>query len=235
VSDEAGSADAGGVGGDGAGLSALARQLAAGLASATPASSPAPDVPAVEPAPAAPPAAKPTMAVRRMPPAEAIAVATRILAPAGHRVAVDAAKGELSQPKPAAVAHTSSTTAAAAEAAGSGAEAADGGSFVVEVRLADGRTLSLEPGQSLTLGRQPGPGGVAIDNAEISRRHVTVRVAAGGVVAVDEHSTNGTCLVRDGRWIDLEPGVETGVEPGDRLAVPDDIWLAHIVERAGGR
>jgi hypothetical protein len=59
-------------------------------------------------------------------------------------------------------------------------------------------------------------------------------VTAEGPIAVDERSTNGTCVVRDGLWSDLAPGEPHLLRAGDRLAVPDDIWLATIVAFAPG-
>lgn len=113
-----------------------------------------------------------------------------------------------------------------------GSYAADGAA--IDLRLTDGRAVTVRSGQSVTIGRVGAAGVIGIDNPEISRRHVTVTMRPEGPVAVDEGSTNGTSVVRDGLWHDLAPGVEMALRVGDRLVVPDDIWLAHIVATAEG-
>ena len=63
---------------------------------------------------------------------------------------------------------------------------------------ASGSTLSetrdLAPGDSLTFGREPGPGGVTLPGQGVSRRHFELVADAQGLTVTDLDSTNGTQL-----------------------------------------
>lgn len=243
----------------GAGLSSLARQLAAALpcdaaapAMPEPGSGSASTSAEVPPSMAATP--PPTLPVRRMPPAAALAVADRILAAASGRpvpalapsgVPISTAPPAVARPEPQPERGPTPVPPPAPAPASGPIEANDGhtvrrGSHVaapgasIDLRLTDGRTVTVRVGRSVTIGRVGAAGVLGIDNPEISRRHVTVTMRPDGPVAVDEGSTNGTSVVRDGLWHDLAPGVEMVLRAGDRLVVPDDIWLAHVVVTAEG-
>ena len=60
---------------------------------------------------------------------------------------------------------------------------------------AGGRVLSV-PGEGVVLGRRPGPGGVIVDDGEVSREHARVVWHGTEICVVDLGSTNGTVVVR---------------------------------------
>lgn len=59
-------------------------------------------------------------------------------------------------------------------------------------------------------------------NQDISRTHLSVRPAAGGIEVTDEHSTNGTIITMpDGNRYSLTPGSATFVQEGTRIDLGD--------------
>ena len=65
----------------------------------------------------------------------------------------------------------------------------------------NGKTWTLDPSRSYSLGRDP-QGDMVIDDARVSWRHATVRWAGQGWIIEDHGSTNGTYVRAGGssRW-----------------------------------
>jgi hypothetical protein len=80
-----------------------------------------------------------------------------------------------------------------------------------------GRTFPIDP-NGIFIGRDRTLSQIVIDSASVSKRHVWVGVREGLVVAIDQHSTNGTYLNDPGNAI-----TETKLSPGDTLILADDV------------
>ena len=98
----------------------------------------------------------------------------------------------------------------------------------------DGRcALLLDDGQRLQLsgpvvvGRAPTPIGdaqplaIADPGSSISKTHVLLRPVVAGIEVIDQGSTNGTLLVREGREQLLAAGVVALARPGDTIRIGD--------------
>jgi hypothetical protein len=94
--------------------------------------------------------------------------------------------------------------------------------------LPDGQRLPLE--RVLVFGRSPEQGaaqykGVAVQLPDperaMSRVHLVLSPAAGGVTATDPGSANGTFLERSGSQYVLVAGTPTSLLTGDRLLLGD--------------
>lgn len=71
---------------------------------------------------------------------------------------------------------------------------------------------------------------VTLPDSSISRTHLRLRVAAGGVTATDLHSTNGTLVRRrGGAVVALAPGEETELVAGDEVNL--GAALLRVVEQ----
>ncbi|MEE6282396.1 FHA domain-containing protein [Georgenia sp. MJ170] len=96
---------------------------------------------------------------------------------------------------------------------------ADGAAPVPTVMLADGRRLA--PGTTI-VGRAPQPrdgervdATLAVDDAQVSKNHLTVQLGPGEVVVTDRGSTNGSVVHGpDGPW-PLAPGEPATLADGD--------------------
>lgn len=117
--------------------------------------------------------------------------------------------------------------------------AASGPPVVAVIELDNGDRFGLT-GNAL-LGRNPRPEpGEQVAHAlpiedptqSISKTHLSILVAQGGVSVVDRHSTNGSALERDGELKELVPGVPIDVRPGDVVRFGDRS-LTFTVDRAG--
>ncbi|RYB96639.1 FHA domain-containing protein [Nocardioides glacieisoli] len=94
-------------------------------------------------------------------------------------------------------------------------------------------TLLLDDGQRLQLsgpvvvGRAPAPVGdarplaIADPGSSISKTHVVLRPVVAGIEVIDQGSTNGTLLVRDGREQLLAAGVVALARSGDTIRIGD--------------
>ena len=68
-------------------------------------------------------------------------------------------------------------------------------------------------------------------NQDISRTHLSVRPAAGGIELTDEHSTNGTIITMpDGNRYSLTPGSATFVQAGTRIDLGDGQVLELLTQ-----
>jgi hypothetical protein len=88
--------------------------------------------------------------------------------------------------------------------------------------LAGGK-LEIPPG-GLTIGREPGAGGVVLNDPRVSKRHLLIGIRDGAVVASDAGSTNGTF-----RNSFAERVTAIRLNDGDTLIFPED--LARLVYR----
>lgn len=86
-----------------------------------------------------------------------------------------------------------------------------------------GRKVEIPPG-GLTIGREPGPGGIVLDDPRVSKRHLSIGIRDGAVVASDAGSTNGTF-----RNSFAERVTAVRLHDGDTLIFPED--LARLVYR----
>lgn len=100
------------------------------------------------------------------------------------------------------------------------------------VVLPDGQRLALDG--TLVFGRSPEQGAAAHNGVPIrlhdperamSRVHLVVAPAPGGVTATDPGSANGTLLERDGTQYALVAGTPTNLLPGDRLILGDAVLI----------
>ncbi|MER7171141.1 ABC transporter ATP-binding protein/permease [Streptomyces mesophilus] len=82
----------------------------------------------------------------------------------------------------------------------------------------NGRTWTLDPSRSYTLGRDPG-GDVAIDDARVSWRHATISWGGRSWVIEDHGSTNGT-FVQGQRIHQMEIGPGSAVHLGNATDGP---------------
>lgn len=94
-------------------------------------------------------------------------------------------------------------------------------------------TLLLDDGQRLQLagpvvvGRAPAPVGdarplaIADPGSSISKTHVVLRPVGSGIEVIDQGSTNGTLLVRDGREQQMVAGVVALARSGDTILIGD--------------
>ncbi|MET9498982.1 FHA domain-containing protein [Streptomyces sp. NPDC006552] len=82
----------------------------------------------------------------------------------------------------------------------------------------NGRTWTLDPSRSYTLGRDP-QGDIALDDARVSWRHATISWSGRGWVIEDHGSTNGT-YVQGRRIHQLEIGPGTAVHLGNATDGP---------------
>lgn len=93
-------------------------------------------------------------------------------------------------------------------------------------------TLQLDTGDlipvatDLVLGRDPQhPGAQPIripdETRSLSKTHLLVRPDEGGVVVIDQQSTNGTSVVQDGTERQATPGAPTVVRPGEVIRFGD--------------
>ena len=86
-----------------------------------------------------------------------------------------------------------------------------------------GRKIEIPPG-GLTIGREPGAGGIVLDDPRVSKRHLSIGILDGAVVASDAGSTNGTF-----RNSFAERVTAIRLDDGDTLIFPED--LARLVYR----
>ncbi|HET7706113.1 MAG TPA: FHA domain-containing protein [Thermoanaerobaculia bacterium] len=86
-----------------------------------------------------------------------------------------------------------------------------------------GRKIEIPPG-GLTIGREPGAGGIVLDDPRVSKRHLSIGIRDGAVVASDAGSTNGTF-----RNSFAERVTAIRLDDGDTLIFPED--LARLVYR----
>ena len=86
-----------------------------------------------------------------------------------------------------------------------------------------GRKIEIPPG-GLTIGREPGAGGIVLDDPRVSKRHLSIGIRDGAVVASDAGSTNGTF-----RNSFAERVTAIRLDDGDTLIFPKD--LARLVYR----
>lgn len=93
---------------------------------------------------------------------------------------------------------------------------------VVEGRSA-GRVIPLAG--ALELGREPGAGGVALDDALVSRRHLRIAPADGGAVLEDLGSRNGTFVNGN------EVHSPTRLTPGDQVLVGSTVLELRSAEQ----
>ncbi|MDG4865587.1 FHA domain-containing protein, partial [Streptomyces sp. T-3] len=82
----------------------------------------------------------------------------------------------------------------------------------------NGRTWTLDPSRSYTLGRDPG-GDVVIDDARVSWRHATISWGGRSWVIEDHGSTNGT-FVQGQRIHHMEIGPGSAVHLGNATDGP---------------
>lgn len=230
----------------GVGIGGFARQLSEGLA-AMPSGSAAP---AAAPAPLHPSG---TARPRRLPSESALAVADRLLAaagaPAAHTSGVPAPDPPAAAPSSDSIATSAvpivgtpkaPTSWAPPVAPTSPASRRDAGPSTDDwtipraktavFRGPDGVEHRVSAGESLTIGRAPGDGGVTVDRPEVSRRHARIDFADGLLTVVDLGSTNGTNVVSKGALRAVEARVAVRLGIGDRLVVLDDIWIGDVLE-----
>ena len=160
---------------------------------------------------------------------EALTVANRILAAAGVRVGADRTVPEVDNDltvaraprnRPAPVDVSTTTTVAP---------------FVAIVLGADRTRHEFREGDTLMIGRVPGPGGLAVDHLHISRRQVRLEMRLGSLLATELGSTNGTAVIRNGVARDLERAVAAALQVGDRLVVSGEIVLCTVESLDGTR
>ncbi|MGC3004122.1 FHA domain-containing protein, partial [Streptomyces sp. G35A] len=82
----------------------------------------------------------------------------------------------------------------------------------------NGRTWTLDPSRSYTLGRDP-QGDVVLDDARVSWRHATISFNGRSWVVEDHGSTNGT-FVQGQRIHHLEFGTDTVLNLGNATDGP---------------
>ena len=121
----------------------------------------------------------------------------------------------------------------AAEAAAAAPPPADAPTLVMEVpRIGSlewisgplaGAKLDIPPG-GLTIGREPGAGGIVLNDPRVSKRHLSIGIREGAVIASDAGSTNGTF-----RNSFAERVTAVRLNDGDTLIFPED--LARLVYR----
>lgn len=106
-----------------------------------------------------------------------------------------------------------------------------GGSHRLGVPVASGTALHFDSGQRIqltgpvVLGRSP----AAVDGAQplamidpdfsISKTHAMLRPVGGGLEVIDQGSTNGTAIIRDGEEMPLAPGDVGLAKFGDSLRI----------------
>ena len=98
----------------------------------------------------------------------------------------------------------------------------------------DGATHTLYEGEALLIGRSPGPGGIVVDNPDVSRAHVRVEVRLGGVSATELGTTNGTTLLRGSAVYELVRNTPTPLRAGDHLAVGGTTLLCTVADEGAG-
>jgi hypothetical protein len=86
-----------------------------------------------------------------------------------------------------------------------------------------GQRLEVPPG-GVTIGREPGPGGFVLNDPRVSKRHLSIGIRDGMLVATDAGSTNGTF-----RNSFAERVTAVRLDDGDTLIFPED--LARLVFR----
>lgn len=197
------------------------------------------------PAPPLPSLSRPLAEVNRRPPsAEGLAVADRILAAAGvvHRSSASvtplvpqpehAAPATPAMPPPSPRPSDATLTGYEEPSSRRGGDATVLPSTATVVGPAK-EQFRLEEGDALVIGRSPGDGGLAIDNFEVSRRHVRVEMRLGQLLAVDLGSTNGTSVVSGAMVLELKPQVATPLSSGDQLVVNGDVLLCTVTHLEG--
>ncbi|GGH42960.1 RDD family protein [Microbacterium album] len=213
------------------GLASAADSGAAGRGEAAPAAPPAaPPAPSSEPAPLAQPTPSAPVPVGAPLPADAGAAHPPAPLPAPGPAPAPQRAPERAAPVVPAAAPVSGSApptppANAAAPAGASARPQTGPTplrFVLQLDSGESIPVTGE----LAIGRNPaaGAGGahpVRVDDEtrSLSKTHLLVRADATGVLAIDQHSTNGTTLVHDGVARALEPGVPALAEPGDVLRI----------------
>ncbi|MFH8349309.1 FHA domain-containing protein [Streptomyces sp. NPDC018045] len=95
----------------------------------------------------------------------------------------------------------------------------------------NGRTWTLDPSRSYSLGRDP-QGDVVLDDARVSWRHATVRWGGRGWLIEDQGSTNGT-YVQGRRIHQLEIGPGSAVHLGNATDGPRLTLSGSAVPAAG--
>jgi hypothetical protein len=177
-----------------------------------------------------PPLSNPSAATsRREPTAEGLAVADRILVAAG----VGIQPRRISQQSPDAVALDPATTGLPLDAPDTPTEHSGHTTLVPHsaiVTLPTGETFSMNEGETLTIGRVAAEGVIAVNHVEVSRRHVTLEMRFGQVLATDLGSTNGTMHVSGSRSSQLTAQTPAHLLEGDRLQVGADVPLC-VIER----
>ena len=81
------------------------------------------------------------------------------------------------------------------------------------VRSGPGAGQSFTLGAETVIGREPGPGGVALSDPAVSRRHALVKQTGEGYAIYDLGSANGTVVDGDqlqGRTLQNEDTIELG-------------------------
>jgi pSer/pThr/pTyr-binding forkhead associated (FHA) protein len=86
-----------------------------------------------------------------------------------------------------------------------------------------GQRIEITPA-GVTIGREPGPGGIVLNDPRVSKRHLSIGIREGAVVASDAGSTNGTF-----RNSFAERVTAIRLNDGDTLIFPED--LARLVYR----
>ena len=164
-------------------------------------------------------------ASRRLPSAEGLVIADRILAAVGHRTVIDPVPAPPVRAQPADHRPVADSTATMPPD--------QAGDTTVLPRTAiitspDGNTFVLRDGESLTIGRVPGPGDLAVNHVEVSRLHVRLEMRLGQLLATDLGSTNGTILVSGQSSSELKPQSAAPLLEGDRLVVGADVPLCTV-------
>jgi pSer/pThr/pTyr-binding forkhead associated (FHA) protein len=98
----------------------------------------------------------------------------------------------------------------------------------IEVIGPAGLRIELREGDSVVIGRDPGPGGILISNFEVSRQHVRLDVKAGVLEVTELGSTNGTSIVRTGVSTAIVRDVQVPMHPGDQLLVNGHVVLCSV-------
>ncbi len=108
-------------------------------------------------------------------------------------------------------------------------------SWQLHWQLPDGRTgvVPLPLGDHITLGRQPDCH-VVVAMDEVSRVHLLLQVAAGGVSAAETGSSNGTWLRKgEGIWARLTPQQPVSLGAWDQLRIAEPWAIVLTLEPAG--
>ena len=176
-----------------------------------------------------PPLTSPMLEANRRPPSmEGLVIADRIIAAAGHRTPANpvAVQAESDQTRVPANDHSGSDTTSTSRPNQTGDTTVLPRTAVIS--SPDGETFVLRDGESLTIGRVPGPGDLAVNHVEVSRLHVRLEMRLGQLLATDLGSTNGTVVVSGQSNTELKPQSAMALAEGDRLMVGADVSLCTV-------